>query len=208
MAISNLRPVLVLAGLGLAAALLLAGLDQLTRERIGDERRQRALEAVSAMLAGVEYDNQLLDDTARMTVPGRPEPVTVYRARRGGEPAAVVMDVTTPEGYSGDIRLLIAADPEGKVLGVRVLEHRETPGLGDKIERGKSDWIEQFDGKTLEDPPTDKWAPDRRGGAFDTMTSATITSAAIVEAVKRALQAFESDREYLLAPKESTLDAD
>lgn len=208
MAISKLRPALVLAGLGLAAALLLAGLDQLTRERIGDERRQRALEAVSAMLAGVEYDNQLLEDTARMTVPGRPEPVTVYRARRNGEPAAVVMDVTTPEGYSGDIRLLIAADPEGKVLGVRVLEHRETPGLGDKIERGKSDWIEQFDGKTLEDPPTDNWAPDRRGGAFDTMTSATITSAAVVEAVKRALQAFESDREDLLAPKESTLDAD
>jgi len=201
--LSPLRPALVLAGLGLAAALLLAGLNELTRERIADERQQRALAEVSAMLAGVEYDNDLLADTASLAVPELAEPVTAYHARRNGEPVAVVMDVVTAAGYSGDIRLLLAVDIEGTVLGVRVLEHRETPGLGDKIERSKTDWLEQFEGKSLHAPSPGDWAPDRRDGTFDTLTSATITSAAVIDAIKRALQAFESSREDLLVKTEN-----
>lgn len=198
MDISDLRPVLVLTGLGLAAAILLAGLDELTKDRIADERQQRALGAVSAMLSGVEYDNELLDDPASLSVPELAEPVTVYRARLNGDAVAVVMDVVTPAGYSGNIRLLVAADVEGTVLGVRVLEHRETPGLGDKIERGKSEWIEQFEGKSLQNPPAQDWAPDRRDGAFDTVTSATITSAAVIEAVRHVLETFDANRDEIL----------
>ncbi|NEZ04201.1 RnfABCDGE type electron transport complex subunit G [Wenzhouxiangella sp. XN201] len=204
MRLNTLRPALILAGLGLAAAVLLAGLDQFTRERIADERQQRALAAVSAMLGEIGYDNDLLDDTARLGIPDLAEPAVVYRARQDGKPVAVVMDVVTSAGYSGDIRLLIAADVDGTVLGVRVVEHRETPGLGDKIERRRSDWIEQFDGRSLVEPPAEDWAPDRRDGAFDTLTSATITSAAVVDAVKRALQAFESGKGNLFATTENT----
>lgn len=196
------RPALTLGLLGLAAALLLAGVNELTRERIADERQQRALGAVSAMLIEVDYDNDLLDDTVQVDVSGLDEPMTVYRARRESQPVAVVMDVVTGEGYSGDIRLLVAAETDGTVLGVRILEHRETPGLGDAIERSRSDWIEQFDGRSIGNPPADDWAPDRRDGEFDTLASATITSAAAIAAVRRALQAFESGRQTILAADE------
>lgn len=197
------RPALLLGRIGLVAASLLAGLDRVTRERIDEERREHALRAVSSMLEPGSYDNELLEDTTRLPVPGLSGPALVYRARKGREPAAAVFDVTTPRGYSGDIRLLVAIGADGTVLGVRVLEHRETPGLGDRIERGRSDWLEQFEGKTLGNPPAEDWAPDRRSGAFDTVTSATITSAAVVDAVKRVLQAFEADKQELFAASEN-----
>lgn len=199
-----LRPALLLALLGLAAAVLLGGLNRLTEDRIESERRERALAAVSSMLEPGSYDNQLLEDTTRLPVTGLSGPALVYRARKGPEPAAAVFDVTTPRGYSGDIRLLVAVDADGTVLGVRVLEHRETPGLGDKIERGRSDWLEQFEGKTLGNPPAEDWAPDRRNGDFDTVTSATITSSAVVDAVKRVLEAFESGKRELFAASEKS----
>lgn len=190
----TVRTALLLVLIGLAAAAILAGLDEVTRERIKDEQQAHALAAVSAMLSGERYDNELIGDTTTMTISGLPESATVYRARLDGEPAAAVIDMTTPQGYSGDIRLLVAVDTEGTVIGVRVLEHRETPGLGDKIERRRSDWIEQFTGRSLSDPEPDAWAPDRRDGAFDTLTSATITSTAVIDAVKRALESFESQK--------------
>lgn len=190
---------LIFGALGLAAALILAGLNALTEERIDNQRREHALRAVASMLEPGSYDNELLDDTVRLPIQGLPEAATVYRARLDGQPRAAVIDLTTPEGYSGDIRLLVAVDLEGTVLGIRVLEHRETPGLGDKIERSKSDWLEQFRGKSLTNPDPAGWAPDRRDGAFDTVSSATITSGAVIAAVKRALQAFESSRDNLFA---------
>lgn len=201
---SILRPAALLALLGLAAAVVLGGLNALTEERIASESRKRALAAVSAMLEPGSYNNALLEDSTRARVGDLPEPARVYRARLDGEPVAAVFDLTTPRGYSGPIRLLVAVAASGRVIGVRVLEHRETPGLGDKIERGKTDWLEQFEGRTLRDPPADDWAPDRRDGAFDTVTSATITSAAVIDAIKRALQAFESNEEELFASPKST----
>jgi electron transport complex protein RnfG len=195
------------AAIGLAAALALAGLNELTESKIEAERRDHALRAVSTMLSGMRYDNDLLATAQRIDVAGL-ENATAYTARRDGQAVALVMDVVTPQGYSGDIRLLVAIHAEGQVLGVRVLEHRETPGLGDRIESGKSDWLRQFEGKSLGDPPAEDWAPDRRGGAFDTVTSATITSSAVTDAVKRVLQAFESNRASLLAATRNEPQAD
>lgn len=188
----------IFSALGLVAALALAGLNALTEERIEAERRDHALRSISAMLVEGSYDNDLLATARPIEIAGLAG-ATVYTARLDGEPAAAVMDVVTPDGYSGDIRLLVAVDADATVLGVRVLEHRETPGLGDKIERGKSDWLAQFEGKSLGSPPAEDWAPDRRNGAFDTVTSATITSAAVVGAVKRTLQAFETRKNELFA---------
>jgi len=192
-----------LGGLGLGAALLLGGLDRLTEDRIASERREHTLGSVSSMLAEESYDNALLDDTARLKIDGLSEPATIYRARLNDQPAAAVFDVTTARGYSGDIRLLVAVDASGGVTGVRILEHRETPGLGDKIERSKSDWLEQFIGKSLGKPPAPGWAPDHRDGAFDTLTSATITSAAVIDAVEGVLKTFESRKPELFATAES-----
>lgn len=198
------NPALVLVLIGLTAAFVLAGLDRLTGERIALERQSRALAAVSDMLPDESYDNELLEDRFDLAIAGIEHPATLFLARKAGQPVAAVIDITTPHGYSGDIRLLVAVDVEGMVMGVQVLEHRETPGLGDRIEPRRTDWLEQFTGRSLSDPEPDGWAPDRRGGEFDTLTSATITVAAIVEAVKRALQAVERTESELFTREAST----
>lgn len=110
----------------------------------------------------------------------------IYVARKGREPVAVVMEATAPDGYSGAIQLLVAADFNGKVLGSRVTEHHETPGLGDKIETRLSDWITHFSGKTIQGSDDPSWAVKKDGGQFDQFTGATITPRAVVNAVKRA----------------------
>lgn len=188
----RIRAGVMLAAIGLAAAVLLAAVDRATRATIADQEQRRALATLTALLPPGTYDNDLVNDRIRMQLPGLERPARVYRARRAGQPAAVIFDLVTGRGYSGDIRLLVAADPNGQVLGVRVIEHRETPGLGDRIEVGRSDWIRQFTGRSLEDPPAERWAPDRRGGDFDTMTGATITADAVIGAVRAALSGLEA----------------
>lgn len=118
---------------------------------------------------------------------GNAEPKTVYRARLDGRPQALAIETMTPNGYSGAIRLIVGVDADGVISGVRVLEHRETPGLGDKIERRISDWILSFDGKTLTGNNRKSWAVRKDGGDFDQFTGATITPRAVVESVRKAL---------------------
>jgi len=187
-----IRPALALSAVGLTAAILLSGLNELTREPIQQARDERAVESLQRVLAPELYDNRLSRDSIELRISGLAEPARVYRARKNGEPSAAVIDITTPNGYSGDIRLLIAVTPASEVISVRVVEHRETPGLGDKIERRRSDWIEQFQGRSLSNPPRSEWASDQRGGEFDTLTSATITSTAVIDAVARSLASFKT----------------
>lgn len=197
---SRRRAAIALTCIGLGAAVLLAGVDRLTRDRIEQAQQRRALAILGAMLPEGAFDNQLLSDAIELQVPGLDRPARVYRARRGGQPVASLVDLVTSRGYSGDIRLLVAVDPGGTVLGVRVLDHRETPGLGDKIEIERSDWITGFAGRSLGNPPAERWAADRSGGDFDTLTSATITTDAVVEAVRAALLGLEqADQERLWA---------
>lgn len=183
-----LRPLLTLALIGLIAAATLAGVHLATRERIALAEQRRSLEMLHQVLPPTAYDNELARDRFPAWIAGLEAPATIYRARLDGEPVALLADVTTPAGYSGPIRLIVGLAPDGEVLAVRVVSHRETPGLGDRIERQRSDWIEQFAGRSLGDPPAASWKPDRRGGEFDTLTSATITSAAVTEAIRRVLE--------------------
>jgi len=199
-----IRSVLALALIGLAAALLLAGLNELTRDPIEQARAERAQETLSQVLPPERYDNLLTRDRVRLRIDGMDEPAQVYRARLDGEPSAAVIDMTTSRGYSGDIRLLIAVNVTGEVLSVRVLEHRETPGLGDRIEIRRSDWIEQFNGRSVGDPTRADWASDQRGGEFDTLTSATITSTAVIDAVARSLEAYAYAREEIWSASAGT----
>lgn len=198
----SLKPAVILVIFAAGGAALLAGTHWITADRIAQEQRRARMASLYEIVPRETHSNDMLDDTIRVTAPerlGTPEPVTVYRARRDGEPHAVVMEVIAPDGYSGPIRLLVGILADGSLAGVRVVAHRETPGLGDFIEADKSDWIRQFEGLSLGDPPREEWAVRKDGGAFDQMTGATITPRAVVGAIRRALLYFSANREALFA---------
>jgi electron transport complex protein RnfG len=147
------------------------------------------------------HDNDLLADT--LPVPanellGTRETTTVYRSRRDDRTNAVALTAIAPDGYNGGIRLLVAIQRDGSLAGVRVVSHRETPGLGDGIDIDRSNWISVFDGASLDRPPPRLWKVKKDGGHFDQLTGATITPRAVVKAVRRALEYFAQHREHLL----------
>ena len=170
-----------------------------TEERIAENERLSMLRNLNAIVPHSRYDNEMLTDTVVIEDEGLADgrPVTVYRARRGGEPVAAVFATVAPEGYSGPIKLLVGVMADGTVAGVRVTAHRETPGLGDAIEAERSDWILGFDGRSLGNPPEDRWAVERDGGAFDQFTGATISPRAVVKAVKETLVYFSAHRDAI-----------
>ncbi len=173
-----------------------------TREQIAANEREALLRKLNVLVPPERYDNAIFEDTKQVSndhLLGSTEPVTVYRARRNGEPVAVVMAPVAPDGYSGSIRLLVGINLDGSLSGVRTLAHRETPGLGDKIEVERSDWILGFDGKSLGNPPLEAWQVRRDGGAFDQFTGATITPRAMVKAVRNSLIYYRDNREALFA---------
>ena len=129
---------------------------------------------------------------------GHRSPQSAYLALKGGEPSALILPVTAPDGYSGAIHLLVGIFADGRLAGVRVLSHKETPGLGDKIELAKSDWVRSFEGKSLSDPGEDRWAVKKDRGDFDQFAGATITPRAVVKAVHGALRYFDTHRAQLL----------
>lgn len=190
-----LRQLLTLGLIGLVAAAILAGVDLATRERIALQEQRRALEVLHQVIPEGSYDNELVEDRFSAWIAGLAAPAVVYRARRDGDPVALLADVTTADGYSGAIRLIVGLRPDGELISVRVISHRETPGLGDRIEHERSDWIEQFAGKRIGAPPLQGWKPDRRGGDFDTLSSATITSSAVIGAVQRVLSWYADNRD-------------
>lgn len=136
-------------------------------------------------------DNDLLQDVIELD--GGNARVKVHLAKKGGQVAGAVFR-RAGRGYGGDIEILMAVDARGTVLGVRVLKHKETPGLGDKIEAAKASWIEGFAGKELGHPPAEKWAVKKDGGVFDAFAGATITPRAVVKAVKGGLEFFEAHK--------------
>ncbi|MGB8711753.1 MAG: electron transport complex subunit RsxG [Onishia taeanensis] len=189
-------------GLGLFAMLtagIVAGTRALTAERIADNRlasqHGQLIEVLPAALADLDIERLI---ESAFTLPASPAlgqtaPFTAWRATRkasqeqSSQDAAVVLPVIAPNGYSGDIDLLVGITESGSISGVRVTRHQETPGLGDAIESRKSDWIEDFAGHSLSDPGPNGWAVTKDGGDFDAFTGATITPRAVVEAVHRTL---------------------
>lgn len=189
----SLRAGAQLALAGLAAAALLAGTWALTRERIAAAEQRTKLQALEIVLPADRYDNDPIADAVQVRAPAwlGSESATVSRARLAGAPSALVLDVVAPDGYAGPIKLLIAVAADGTVLGVRVTAHQETPGLGDDIEAGRSDWITRFTGRSLGDPPASRWRVQRDGGDFPQFAGATLTPRAVVAAVRRTLQFVE-----------------
>ena len=174
-----------------------------TRERISANERATLLRKLHQLIPQQQHDNVLLDD--KLTIINTPllgtlEPVTVYRARKAGQPVALVITPVAPDGYSGIIKLLVGINVDGTLNGVRVVAHRETPGLGDAIDEKRSDWIHLFDNRSLQDPPLERWAVRKDGGDFDQLTGATITPRAVVKAVRQTLLYYRDNQDALFAP--------
>jgi electron transport complex protein RnfG len=183
---------------------LVAATYEATRERIAANERATLLRKLNLLVPGDSYDNSFLDDTIEVTAPGLAgSPVRVYRARRNSMPVSLVMTATAPDGYSGSIRMLIGIHHDGSLAGVRVIAHRETPGLGDAIDEQRSDWIQQFNGRSLDNPPLSQWKVRKDGGDFDQLTGATITPRAIVGAVRESLLYYRAHRDSLFATPET-----
>jgi electron transport complex protein RnfG len=198
------RLALTLAAIAAVASGLIAGTVALTGERIAAEQRRAELAALAAVLPA-DYDNDPLADRITVLAPealGHADPVPVLRARRGDAIIGYVLQARAPDGYTAPIDLVIGIAPDGRVLGVRVTRHAETPGLGDPIEHTKSPWIDGFRGRGLGDPPEAAWAVRRDGGEFDQFAGATITPRAVVGAVRRALTWFRDNRATLDRPAE------
>ena len=187
---------LLLAGVALAVSLVLALAHALTLEPIALRQAEDTRRALAAVLPGTLYDNDPLAE--RLTVEGEEgAAIRFYPARRDGALVGAAFEQVTRQGYGGPMRLLLAVDQQGVLLGVRVLSHSETPGLGDKIEATGSDWILGFEGRSLDNTPADDWAVRKDGGAFDQFTGATITPRAVVAAVREGLVQFATHRPEL-----------
>lgn len=189
----------------IAGATLLAGVQLATADRIAAQERRVMLEQLGQVLPAANYDNDLLADTLVFRDEAHfphGQDVVAYRARRDGEPVAVILDFRAVNGYSGDIRLLAGIREDGSLSGVRVVSHRETPGLGDAVEAGKSDWILAFDNRSLHRPEPSAWAVRKDGGAFDQFTGATITPRAVVDGLRRALEYYAANGEALFGPSD------
>jgi electron transport complex protein RnfG len=196
------RATALLAGFAILGAGLVALTERNTRERIAANERAFTLRSLNEIVPADQRTNDMFSDTIQVSdaeLLGTGDPVTVYRARRDGEPVAAILRVVAPNGYSGPIRLLVGVRHDGEVAGVRVVNHRETPGLGDAIESDRSDWILGFAGRSLGNPPEASWTVKRDGGAFDQFTGATITPRAVTRAVRDALIYFRAHREELFA---------
>ncbi|MGD2120075.1 MAG: electron transport complex subunit RsxG [Chromatiales bacterium] len=177
-----------------------------TAERIAENERQAMLRNLNQILPHSEYDNDLLQDT--LTLPaderlGQQDPSTAYVAKKDGRISAIIFSVIAPDGYSGEIRLLVGIRASGNIAGVRVIKHNETPGLGDAIETQRSNWVTHFDGRSLQNPSGKGWAVKRDGGVFDQFTGATITPRAVVNAVHQTLIYFDRHRPQLLKQPEA-----
>ena len=184
----------VLGGIALLPSGALALADRATDADIKAAQDRDMKQSLTQVLPG-QYDNDLLKDT--VTLPDPDGDVTVYRARVGGKVAAVVFKVQA-RGYAGPVGSMMGVDRDGRMLGVRGIKHSETPGLGDKIEPAKGDWIHGFEHKILGDPPEAKWAVKKDGGVFDQFAGATITPRAVVKSVKGGLLFFAREKARLL----------
>ncbi|MBW7836991.1 MAG: electron transport complex subunit RsxG [Sphingomonadales bacterium] len=193
-----LYPAILLGLLSLLAAGLLGGGNLSTHEEIKRRLEEDLRISIAQVVPEDLHDNNLIQSSFIMNGPGG-QPTVIYQGMRNGKITAVAYSVIV-YGYSGKINTIMAVDPEGKILGVRVLSHTETPGLGDKIEASKSDWVLGFSGLSLDTPPAEQWAVKKDGGHFDQFSGATITPRAVVKAVKSGLEFFQNNKDKLLTP--------
>jgi electron transport complex protein RnfG len=188
--------VLALGLVMLVVTAILAALNNTTKGPIEEAELRDTQLSLAQVLPEGYHAHPLVSDITVLETDGGP--IKVHLSRKAGEVNGAVMELAD-KGYAGKIALVVGVDRDGKVLGVRVTRHAETPGLGDKIEADKGDWIHAFENKRLGDPPAEKWAVKKDGGIFDQFAGATITPRGVVRGVKRGLEAYAAHRDEIIA---------
>ncbi|CAA6819231.1 MAG: Electron transport complex protein RnfG [uncultured Thiotrichaceae bacterium] len=184
-----ITPSLLLGIFALVGVVVLSSVHSLTSHTIAQNEQTSLLKQLAEVVDEGSYNNDLLNDYTMLdgAALGSNYPVTVYRARQNGKPVTAIFVTSTPQGYSGTIKLVVGVRIDKSISGVRVAQHNETPGLGDKMELRKSDWVLSFNQTSLNNPQLSGWKVKKDGGEFDQFTGATITPRAIVHAVKEVL---------------------
>ncbi|MEJ1298144.1 MAG: electron transport complex subunit RsxG [Candidatus Sedimenticola sp. (ex Thyasira tokunagai)] len=182
---------------------LVAFTHQQTKERIAANEREALLRSLTVLVPASSIDNDIITDRTTVNSPEMlgGDAIDVYLGRKGVDPVAAVFASVVPDGYSGPIKLLVAVRVDGTLGGVRVVSHKETPGLGDKVEEKRDDWIYSFNDKSLGNPDISEWKVKRDGGIFDQFAGATITPRSIVNAVKNTLIYFSENGRALFSKK-------
>ena len=191
-----------LAVIAAVCTALVAAIYQGTKERIVANEQAWLEQSLQPALAGVFFEGSVTESKliipAPHELPGRSD-VLVYRVYAEDEPVAALFAVTAPDGYAGPISVLVGVAYDGTVTGVRILEHRETPGLGDRIESSRSNFVFQFDGRSLGNPDEKGWAIERDGGQFDQLTGASVTPRAVINAIRQTLLYFDANRDDIFS---------
>jgi electron transport complex protein RnfG len=193
---------ITLAVIAAICTALVALTYQVTHGRITANEQAWLEQSLQPALSGLFFDSGVSE--SRVTIPAPhelpgSEDAVIYRVYSGDSPVAALFVISARDGYAGAIRLLVGIDINGAITGVHVLAHRETPGLGDRIESTKSGWVKQFDGRSLGDPIASGWKIKRDGGEFDQLTGASVTPRAIIKAIKETLVYFEANRVAVFA---------
>lgn len=193
----------ILAIFAIICTLIVSLINLLTKEKIAEQAEQQLLTTLHSIIEPSRLNNDLYHDCRKVNDPllGNNIEHTIYFARLNDKPIAAAITTTAPDGYNGNIELLVAINYDGSVSGVRVLQHKETPGLGDKIEIRKHQWIDTFSNQTIENENDTRWAVKKDGGMFDQFTGATITPRAVVKAVKKSVLYFQQNKVQLFAQK-------
>jgi electron transport complex protein RnfG len=197
-----LIPALLLMVFAVSGAAIVGLVFKETEDDIKYNEKVTLLKKLNTIIPAESYDNNLLLDTLTIKASallGTREDTLAYRARKNGENVAVVFSSIALNGYNGPVDLLVGVKADGTLAGVRVVKHRETPGLGDAVSLTHSNWILGFDNKSLTNPDEKGWRVKRDGGVFDQFTGATITPRAVVKAVHNALLYFDQNRDMLFS---------
>ena len=197
-----LKSGVTLAVIAAVCAALVATTYSLTSERIAVNEKAWLEKSLEPALAGLTFEGSVSGSMLVVRTPHDlpgPDDVIIYRVYADDLPVAALFAVTARDGYAGAIRVLIGIEYDGTVTGIRILEHRETPGLGDKIVASRSDWVFQFDGRSLGDPRLEQWSIRRDGGEFDQLTGASVTPRAVIKVTKETLIYFAAHRDEIFS---------
>jgi Na+-translocating ferredoxin:NAD+ oxidoreductase subunit G len=196
---ASLKNGIILALFALISTGLIAVVHLMTKDRIADEIESAMARRLNQVILASEYDNDVYSDCIEVNNMAllATENSKIYRMRNKKDNYALFITSVAPDGYAGKINLVIGVYSNGKIAGVRVTEHKETPGLGDKIEIKKSNWIKGFDNKSLQNTSNKYWQVKKDGGEFDALTGATITPRAIVNAVFNTLTFYQQNKDQL-----------
>ncbi len=191
---------MTLAAIAAVCTTLVAATYQLTEDRIAANEKALLEQSLQPALTGIFYDSGVSESRLVLQppheLPGN-DPAFIYRVFAEGEPVAALFVVTARDGFAGPIRILLGVEVSGLITGVRILQHRETPGLGDKIASARSDWVYQFDGRSMGNPQIAGWALKGDGGEFDQLTGASITPRAVIKAIRGTLIYFDAHRDEI-----------